>query len=65
MSSVRRRSLWGAQSGQAMVEYVGLTTIIPLGLLVGAVSLPWGATLFRALQAYVDLYFYALNVGLG
>ncbi len=58
--------------GQAMVEYASISAILTVGLL--AVTVNWstpGTTgpitqlFFEALQGYVDLMFYALNLAVG
>ena len=50
------------QRGQAMVEYASMTGILSLGLLAVAGATPVIPRFFEAIQAYVDLMFYALNL---
>ncbi|AGC47360.1 hypothetical protein MYSTI_06087 [Myxococcus stipitatus DSM 14675] len=51
--------------GQAMGEYSLLVTLLTLGSLVGFIGWPFTQRLFEALQSYVDLYFFALNLAVG
>lgn len=51
--------------GQAMVEYALIVTLLMVGTLMGFVGWPFTRRLFEALQSYVDLYFYALNIAVG
>ena len=51
--------------GQAMVEYALIVTLLMVGTVVGFVGWPFTRRLFEALQAYVDLFFYALNLAVG
>lgn len=53
------------QRGQAQVEYVSLTLIISLALLGATVGQPVLQAFFRALQTYVDYFFYCLNLAIG
>lgn len=53
------------ESGQALTEYAGITTILLLGTIAAGVSWPFTRQLFNGLQAYLDLYFYALNLAIG
>ncbi len=51
--------------GQAMVEYAGLSTLLLFAALTMGVVTPVGKIFVDALQQYVDLFFYALNVAVG
>lgn len=51
--------------GQAMVEYISVSAVLMLGTLVAFAGWPITRLFFDALQAYVDLFFYALNVAVG
>jgi hypothetical protein len=51
--------------GQAMTEYVSIVTVMLLGTLAAFVGWPFTRLFFEALQKYIDLYFYALNVAIG
>jgi hypothetical protein len=51
--------------GQGMTEYISIVTVLFLGGMVAFVSWPFTRDFFLALQNYIDLYFYALNVGIG
>jgi Flp pilus assembly pilin Flp len=55
----------GSTRGQAMVEYALIVTLLMVGTVVGFVGWPFTRRLFEALQSYVDLYFYALNIAVG
>jgi hypothetical protein len=59
---LRRRP---ASRGQAMVEYAAVSTVLILGTLVAFAGWPFTRQLFDALQQYVDLFFFALNVAVG
>jgi hypothetical protein len=54
-----------ARRGQGMTEYVGISTILLLGALGLIAGWPFTRALFDALQMYIDLYFYSLNLGIG
>ncbi|WP_164020963.1 hypothetical protein [Pyxidicoccus trucidator] len=54
-----------ARRGQAMVEYALIVTLLMVGTVVGFMGWPFTRLLFEALQSYVDLYFYALNLAVG
>jgi hypothetical protein len=54
-----------ARRGQAMVEYVSMTTVLLLGGVAAFGGWPITRQFFNALQAYIDLFFYALNVAVG
>ena len=51
--------------GQAMTEYISITTVMLLGVVGAFVGWPFTEQLFNALQTYIDLYFYALNLAIG
>lgn len=51
--------------GQAMTEYISIVTVLLLGGLGAFVGWPFTEALFQALQGYIDLYFYALNIAIG
>jgi hypothetical protein len=51
--------------GQAMTEYAGISTILIFGAIAAGVVTPVGKLFVQALQQYVDLMFFALNIGLG
>ncbi len=51
--------------GQAMLEYTWLTAVLALTALIGFVYSGFGPTLIEALQLYVDLFIYALDVAVG
>ena len=59
------RRLWSDQSGQAIVEYSTLTYMLLFLALGAASSTPVVPAFFKALQNYVDVMFYALNVAVG
>jgi hypothetical protein len=48
-----------------MVEYAGISTLLLLGAMTLGVVTPVGKLFADALQQYVDLFFYALNVAVG
>ncbi|MBL8949187.1 MAG: hypothetical protein JNK82_00320 [Myxococcaceae bacterium] len=51
--------------GQAMTEYAAISTLLIFaGLTVGLVA-PVGKLFVDAIQQYVDLVFYALNLAVG
>lgn len=54
-----------ALRGQATVEYAATTTILLLGALGLFAGWPFTTQLFRALQLYVDFFFYALDLAVG
>ena len=54
-----------AARGQAMTEYISIVTVLLLGGLGAFVGWPFTEALFQALQGYIDLYFYALNLAIG
>jgi hypothetical protein len=54
-----------AARGQAMVEYISLVTVLMLGSVVAFAGWPFTRLFFEALQSYIDLFFYALNVAVG
>jgi Flp pilus assembly pilin Flp len=58
------RALLRDEEGQAMVEY-SVTTILLFGMIAAGVSWPVTRQMFEGLQAYIDLYFYALNLAIG
>lgn len=59
---VRRRAPF---RGQATVEYISVSAVLLLGTLVAFSGWPLTRLFFEALQSYVDLFFYALNVAVG
>lgn len=54
-----------AARGQAMTEYISITVVMLLGVVGAFVGWPFTRQLFDALQTYIDLYFYALNLAIG
>jgi hypothetical protein len=54
-----------AARGQAMTEYISIVTLLLLGGLVAFGGWPYTRLFFEALQLYIDLYFYSLNLGIG
>lgn len=54
-----------AARGQAMTEYISIVTVLLLGSLAAFAGWPFTEALFTALQTYIDLYFYALNLAIG
>ncbi|NMO14182.1 hypothetical protein HPC49_19335 [Pyxidicoccus fallax] len=54
-----------ASRGQALVEYSLILTLLVAGTVLGFVGWPFTRRLFEALQGYVDLFFYALNLAVG
>ncbi len=58
------RRLLGGQRGQAMTEYVSITTLLLLGTLGGAGSWPYFRLLIRALDTYLSSVYYTLNLPL-
>jgi hypothetical protein len=48
-----------------MVEYISLVTVLMLGSVVAFAGWPFTRLFFEALQSYIDLFFYALNVAVG
>lgn len=54
-----------AARGQAMTEYISITAVMLLGVMAAFVGWPFTQQLFDALQTYIDLYFYALNLAIG
>jgi hypothetical protein len=54
-----------AARGQATVEYAGISTILLFGALAAGLVTPVGKLFIEAMQQYVDLFFYALNVAIG
>ena len=53
------------ESGQSTAEYASITTIFLMGGLGMTAGWPFTRLLFEGLQAYVDLFFYSLNIALG
>ncbi|MCP3057894.1 hypothetical protein LXT21_03795 [Myxococcus sp. K38C18041901] len=58
----RRRA---SQRGQAMMEYTLLLTLMVLSTMLAFGGWPFTQRLFQALQSYVDLYFFALDLAVG
>ena len=54
-----------AARGQAMTEYISITAVLLLAGLGAFMGWPFTQQLFNALQTYIDLYFYALNLAIG
>jgi hypothetical protein len=54
-----------AARGQAMTEYISIATVLLLGSVAAFVGWPFTEALFNSLQIYIDLYFDALNLGIG
>jgi hypothetical protein len=48
-----------------MTEYISITAVLLLGILGAFIGWPFTEQLFNALQTYIDLYFYALNLAIG
>jgi hypothetical protein len=59
---IRRGAL---SRGQAMTEYISISAVMLLGTLAAFAGWPFTRLFFEALQKYIDLYFYALNVAIG
>ena len=56
---------WRNQSGQAMIEYSTISyALLFVALGIGSTT-PVIPAFFKALQGYVDLMFYALNLAVG
>jgi len=51
--------------GQAITEYVSITAVLIFGVLAAFLAWPFTQQLFNALQSYIDLYFFALNLAIG
>jgi hypothetical protein len=51
--------------GQAMTEYISITAVLLLAGMAAFLGWPFTQQLFNALQTYIDLYFYALNLAIG
>lgn len=51
--------------GQAMTEYVSITAVLLFAGLAAFLGWPFTQQLFNALQSYIDLYFFALNLAIG
>lgn len=51
--------------GQAMTEYASISTLLIFSGMTAALVTPVGKLFVDALQQYVDLFFYALNVAVG
>ena len=58
----RRASL---TRGQAMTEYVSITAVLLFAGLAAFLGWPFTQQLFNAMQSYIDLYFFALNLAIG
>ncbi len=64
----RIRAIWRSlrdESGQAMTEYIGVTTLLLFSTIAAGAAWPYAKVMFNALQTYVSFYFYALNAPLG
>lgn len=57
-------ALLAGEDGQATAEY-SLVTMLMMGTLAVGFGWPFTRDLFVGLQAYIDLYFYALNLAIG
>jgi len=53
------------ESGQAMTEYVGVSTLLLFGSMAAGAAYPFSKLVFQALQGYVNFYFYCLNIAVG
>lgn len=63
---MKLRTIRGAAArGQAMTEYISIVTVLLLGSLAAFVGWPFTEALFNALQLYINLYIYALNLAIG
>ncbi|HVG63575.1 MAG TPA: hypothetical protein VNA24_33725 [Hyalangium sp.] len=51
--------------GQAMTEYVSITAVLLFAGLAAFLGWPFTQQLFNAMQSYIDLYFFALNLAIG
>lgn len=51
--------------GQAMTEYVSITAVLLFATMAAFLGWPFTQQLFNALQSYIDLYFFALNLAIG
>ena len=61
----RSRGLLGDERGQAMAEYASITGIFIFASVAAGVTWPYTKDMFEGLQAYIDFYFFALNLALG
>ena len=53
------------EARQAMTEYISITTIMLFGTLAAGAAWPFSRLVFQALQAYINFYYFALNVAVG
>ena len=53
------------QRGQAMAEYASISTLLIFSAMAAGLVTPVGKLFVDALQQYVDLFFFALNVAVG
>jgi hypothetical protein len=51
--------------GQAATEYISITAVLLFAALAAFLGWPFTQQLFNALQSYIDLYFFALNLAIG
>ena len=51
--------------GQAVTEYISITAVLLFAALAAVLGWPFTQQLFNALQSYIDLYFFALNLAIG
>jgi hypothetical protein len=51
--------------GQAMTEYISITAVLLFAGLAAFLGWPFTQQIFNALQSYIDLYFFALNLAIG
>jgi hypothetical protein len=51
--------------GQAMTEYISITAVLLFAGLAAFIGWPFTQQIFNALQMYIDLYFFALNLAIG
>lgn len=59
------RRLLRDESGQAMTEYVGVTTLLLFSTIAAGSMFPVAQVVFRGLQFYIDFYFFCLNLAVG
>jgi hypothetical protein len=61
--SLKKRVL--DESGQAVTEYVSITTLFMFSTLALGASYPYSKLVIQALQAYINFYFFSLNLAVG
>lgn len=53
------------ESGQAMTEYISITTLMLFGSMAAGAAWPFSKVVFQALQAYINFFYYSLNIAVG